>query len=211
MKPQPGCAGRYRDEGLRATATRDDILSAIRAHPIIAAVRQPESLDHALAAPPGVIFLMTGDILTVQETVERIRDAGKRVMVHVDLLKGLAADREGILYLAKEIRPDGVVSTRIHLLQSARKAGLLTVQHLFMIDTHALETGVSHVRQFGPDIVEVMPGLMPRVVRDLSRMVDQPIVAAGLITSFAEVEAVIDAGATAAVASREELWDLAFA
>ena len=188
--------------------TRQDILSAIRGHPIIAAVRQPESLDHALAAPLGVIFLMTGDILTVRKTVERIRDAGKRVMVHVDLLKGLAADREGILYLATEVKPDGIVSTRSHLLQSARKAGLLTVQHLFVIDTHALETGVNHVRQFGPDIVEIMPGLMPRVVRDLSRMVDQPIVAAGLITNFAEVQAVIDAGATAVVVSHEQLWDL---
>jgi glycerol uptake operon antiterminator len=56
--------------------------------------------------------------------------------------------------------------------------------------------------------IELMPGLMPRVIRDLKQATDKPILAAGLIKSVAEVQTALDAGATAAVVGKQELWDL---
>ncbi len=187
---------------------RRSVVEALRSHPIIAAVRDLRALPYALSTPIQVVFLMTGDIFTIGDAVGSVQKAGKTAVVHIDLLKGLAMDREGMLFVARSVRPNGVVSTKLQLLQSARKAGLATVQHLFLIDTHAFETGVQHIRQFRPDVVEVMPGLMPRVVRDLSQEIDVPIVAAGLIRSFAEVREALDAGAVAAVVGFQDLWAL---
>jgi glycerol uptake operon antiterminator len=197
-----------RDLSASSQDGRGPVLESIRSHPIIAAVRDLRTLPHALSTPVQVIFLMTGDIFTIGDAVASIRAADKTAILHIDLLKGLATDREGMLFVAQNVKPDGVVSTKQQLLHAARRVGLLTVQHLFLIDTQAFETGIQHVHQFGPDVVEVMPGLMPRVVRDLTRRIDVPLVAAGLIRSFAEVREVLEAGAVAAVVGYQELWNL---
>ena len=62
-----------------------------------------------------------------------------------------------------------------------------------MIDTQAFDTGLRHVREFNADAIELMPGLMPRVIRDLKQATDKAILAAGLIKSVAEVQTALDA------------------
>lgn len=42
----------------------------------------------------------------------------------------------------------------------------LTVQHLFMLDTQAYENGIRNLSNVKPDAIEIMPGLMPRVIRE---------------------------------------------
>jgi len=192
----------------RSSSRQSSIVARLEEHPIIAAVRDLDDVGRAIASPVRVIFLMTGDIFTVEATVRDFRAADKAVVVHIDLLKGLASDKEGILYLCEVIKPDGMVSTKSHLLQTAQKVGLATIQHLFVIDTQAFDTGLRHVREFNADAIELMPGLMPRVIRDLKQATDKPILAAGLIKSFAEVQTALDAGATAAVVGKRELWEL---
>lgn len=183
--------------------------SVLKRHPIIAAVRDVSRMETAAESPVAAIFLMTGDIFTLADCVARAKAAHKAIFLHVDLIHGIANDREGIRYVAQVLRPHGIVSTKSHLLQSARKEGLLTVQHVFLIDTHAYETGVRSIREFGPDAVELMPGLMPRVIRDMKREIACPIVTAGLIKHVEEVADVIAAGACAAAIGKAELWNTA--
>ncbi|WP_373464636.1 glycerol-3-phosphate responsive antiterminator [Bacillus sp. V2I10] len=40
------------------------------------------------------IFLMSGDIFTVEHCVEESRKNNKSIFLHVDLIKGIANDRE---------------------------------------------------------------------------------------------------------------------
>lgn len=181
---------------------------AFQRHPIIAAVRDVDLIDRAAESPVSAIFLMTGDIFTLKNCIEAARAAKKAIFLHVDLIRGIANDREGIRYIAKVLAPDGIVSTKSHLLTSARKEGLLTVQHVFLIDTHAYETGVRGIKEFRPDAVELMPGLMPRVIADMKREVRCPIVTAGLIKHVSEVARAIRAGAAAAAIGKSELWSV---
>ncbi len=182
----------------------DDIL----AHPVIAAVRDEASFDRALDSHVRTIFLMSGDIVSLEHSADRARHSRKAILVHIDLVRGLASDREGVEYLARTVRPDGIVTNRVQLLRAAQQSGLLAVQHLFVIDTQALATGLRHVEECSADAVELMPGLMPRVIREVVDSVDRPVLAAGLIASFAEVEQAMGAGARAVVASAQELWNL---
>lgn len=177
-------------------------------HPIIAAVRDVDLIERAAESPVSAIFLMAGDIFTIKNCVEAARGARKAIFLHVDLIRGIANDREGIRYVARVLAPDGIVSTKSHLLHSARKEGLLTIQHVFLIDTHAYETGVKGIKDFGPDAVELMPGLMPRVIADMKREVTCPIVTAGLIKHVSEVASVIRAGAGAAAIGTPDLWSV---
>lgn len=186
-----------------------DFSRAISAHPIIAAVRDLNHLADAIESPVRVVFLMTGEILSVGDAIRELQKAGKCVVVHVDLIRGLSSDKEAVRFLARTAAPDAVVSTKLQLLQATRKEGIAAVQQLFMIDTQAFHTSVRHVSEFRPDAIEIMPGLMPRVIADLASEVGIPVIAAGLIKSYSEVQSAIDAGAVAAVVGDRTLWPLA--
>jgi glycerol uptake operon antiterminator len=177
-------------------------------NPIIAAVRDVSLIERAVLSPVETIFLMTGDIFSIDHCVEVCRKNNKSIFLHVDLIKGIANDREGIRYLSRKVKPDGIVSTRNQLLQAAKKEGLLAVQHLFMIDTLAYENGIRNILDIKPDAIEIMPGLMPRVIREFTEKIDCPIITAGLIKNPDEVKEVIEAGAHAVAIGEPRLWDM---
>lgn len=177
-------------------------------NPIIAAVRDIKRMEEAGKSPIECIFLMTGDILTIEDCVKTARSYKKSIFLHVDLIKGVANDTEGVKYIAQRVKPDGIVSTKSHLIRMAKKEGLFAVQHFFLIDTHAYETSIRSILETEPDAIEIMPGLMPRVIADIKIKTEYPIVAAGLVKSRREAKKVIDAGAHAVAIGEPELWTL---
>jgi glycerol uptake operon antiterminator len=177
-------------------------------HPIIAAVRAREDIEKACLSKARDIFLMCGELISLKHDVDMLHGRGKRVFVHPDLVKGLASDKEGIEFLAKLIGPEGIVSTKNHLIKAAKDAHLLAVQHLFIIDTQAFNTSLRNVKEAKPDAIEIMPGLMPRVVAEFASLVEVPILAAGLVRSIDEAKAILDAGARAVITGKSELWAL---
>lgn len=179
---------------------------SIKSHPVIAAVREASDLDKALASPVSTIFMMGGGIGEVCDITRRVHDAGKYIVFHMELVKGLGRDKEAAEFLATEAQPDGVVSTKPHLLSLVRKLGLITVLQVFMIDTRAYMTGIKNIKSTQPDAVEVMPGLMPSIIQNLDAQFDIPIYTAGLIKRPEEVEIMLDAGADGLAISEQSLW-----
>ncbi|MEW9670600.1 glycerol-3-phosphate responsive antiterminator [Ammoniphilus sp. 3BR4] len=185
----------------------DRVNELLEMNPVIAAVRDVAQMEMALQSPVEVIFLMTGDIFSVRPCVEKTKDYGKSIFLHIDLIKGVANDKEGIKYLAREVKPNGVVTTKNHLIQAAKREGLIAVQHLFLIDTHAFDSGIRNVLELQPDAVELMPGLMPRVIREFSEAVTYPIITAGLIKDKREIQEALNAGARGVAVGTRELWE----
>ncbi|UOE53358.1 glycerol-3-phosphate responsive antiterminator [Bacillus sp. CMF12] len=179
----------------------------VKNNPIIAAVRDVSLIEKAVLSPVETIFLMTGDIFSIEHCVEESRKYHKSIFLHVDLIKGIANDREGIKYLSQKVKPDGIVSTKNQLIQAAKKEGLLAIQHLFMLDTQAYENGIRNVSNIQPDAIEIMPGLMPRVIREFYEKIDCPIITAGLIKHPNEIREAIEAGAHGVAIGEPELWN----
>jgi len=175
-------------------------------HQTIAAVQAEEDLEAAILGAPNVIFLITGSILNVRSMVESIHAAGKRVFLHLELIEGIAGDRSGIAYVAREVRPDGIITTRHHVVKIAREQGLMAIQRLFLIDRNAVAKGIKSVEQSQPDAVEVMPGIMPRIIRELVDMTPLPIIAGGLVSSREEIDEALAAGALAVSVGSSRLW-----
>ena len=71
-----------------------EFLDAIEANPIIAAVKDEQGLANCLRREElTVIFILYGDIRSIGNIVERIHQAGKIAMVHIDLVTGLIQKR----------------------------------------------------------------------------------------------------------------------
>ena len=174
--------------------------------PVIAALPGGILSPEALNAPVDMYFMLGGSIMDLARRVARLRDGGRRVFIHLDLVEGLGRDTVAVDYIMGHIKPDGVISTKTDLLTHAKQIGLATVQRIFLLDSLSYERGVGAARKLAPDLVEVMPGVMPRVIRELTRVLPCPVIAGGLIRTRQDAIEALEAGAVAISTSRSELW-----
>lgn len=173
---------------------------------VISATRSDAEFLAALDSKSEIVFDLDPDLMNVSAKVKKAHDKGKKYLIHLDLTKGLGKDESGIRFL-KRIEADGVISTKTGIIKIAREQGLFTVQRIFIVDSHSLATTVDAVKASKPDMIEVMPGTLPKVVERLKKSVDVPIIAGGLIETQAEVDAVLEAGASAVSTANRTLWD----
>jgi len=173
---------------------------------IIAAVRSEEEFRQALKTPVGSIFLLYGSLFKLASMVKAAKSHGKKFFVHIDLVEGLGRDAVGIQYPSR-IGTDGIISTRGNLLNIAKELGLKTVQRVFILDSRSIESALESIHSVKPDMVEVMPGLLPKVITRFCDRVDMPVIAGGLIESKEEVDSAIKAGASYISTTRPYLWD----
>ena len=184
------------------------LIGRIGANPIIAAVRRDEDVEAALCAPVGIVFLLQADIFNLAGLTERFRAAGKDVLVHVDFLEGIGRDAKAIRYLAEVIRPSGILTTKSQHVKTAKEHGLFVIQRFFLIDHQSYDMAVHTVRTARPDMVELMPALMPAVIARFCRAVSAPVIAGGLISVKEEIVEILKAGALGASTGNPLLWNL---
>ena len=175
-------------------------------HQTIAAVQKLDDLDLALDSNANVIFLLVGSIFNVADLVSQIKAKKKYVFLHMDFIEGIAADRTGVAYVAQEVRPTGIITTKSNLIRIAKEAGLMAIQRMFLIDRGAVQRGIKSVEQIQPDAIEVMPGIMPRIIREMADMTPLPIIAGGLVGYQEEIDEALEAGALAVSVGSSHLW-----
>jgi len=187
--------------------TRKALAEALRTHPVIAAARDERAFRQALAAPVRVIFLLATSIERLQPLADEARGTGKLLFVHMDFVAGLAKDEAGLEFLVEMAHPTGVITTRSHLVTQAQRLGLIPVQRIFLVDTLSLQTGLDSAHASKAEVVEVMPGVIPKAVTDAKIHLPQTlIIAGGLVRSARQVAKALAAGAAAVSTSSEALW-----
>ena len=71
-----------------------------------------------------VIFILFGDVCSIDRIVKRVKDAGKVAMVHVDLISGLSPKEVSVEYLKEHTEADGIISTKPSLIKKAKEKGV---------------------------------------------------------------------------------------
>lgn len=171
---------------------------------IISAVRTDEEFERALNSKTDTIFFLNPDIFELKYVSAKAHEKGKKIFIHIDLTLGLGKDKSGIEY-AKALGVDGIISTRANLIKIAKELDLKTVQRFFIVDSHSIDTTIGTIKS---DMIEIMPGVVPKVIKKLKETIDIPIIAGGLIETKEEVNSAIAHGAYAISTGNEQLWDL---
>ena len=86
------------------------IAEKLNENPVIAAVAEPQRLPAALASDCGVVFLLSGDILSIGALVDAVKNAGKAAMVHLELIEGLSGKEIAVDAIHALTRADGIIS-----------------------------------------------------------------------------------------------------
>ena len=164
-----------------------------------------EAMAAALESDVSVIFLLSGDILTVADAAARVRKAGKRAFVHLDLVDGLAAREVSVDFIARQTAADGIISTKAALTRRGRELGLVSIQRFFLLDSMALDN-IQRQRAQDCDLIEVLPGLMPKIIRRVAQSTGKPVIAGGLISDKEDVTNALSAGAVAVSTTNPAVW-----
>ena len=179
------------------------IIDILERTPVIAATDR-SGWQKACMSDAEVIFHLGADIMTVGSDIEAAKRKGKTVFVHIDLAEGIGKDRAGIQWLGT-IGADGIISTRVQLVRAARESGLLAVQRFFILDSKGMHSIAETIENTKPDMIEIMPGVIPKALRLLADR-DIPVIAGGLIETKSEITAALGSGAIAVSTGKRELW-----
>ena len=189
-----------------------EFYDAVEANPVIAAVKSDAGLQVAVEMEEiQVIFVLYGDVCTIPEILERIKATGKKAMVHIDLIAGLSAKEISVEFIARQTRADGIITTKPALVRRAKELGIFAVLRFFVIDSLALKNIENLEMQCGtsrPDFIEVLPGVMPKVLGRIAKVSRIPMIAGGLITEKEDVIAALSAGAIAVSSTNQDVWNL---
>lgn len=187
---------------------RTTLANALAENPIIAAIKDDDGLERCLAREDiRVVFILYGDICSIGGIVQRIVEADKLAIIHVDLITGLASKEIAVDYIQRSTRADGIISTRQSFIRRAKELGLYAILRVFVFDSLGLAT----LRKIGgaaPDYLDILPGTMPKTLRKICGMVQVPVLTGGLIEDKEDVFAALDAGAVAISTTNQAIWEL---
>lgn len=184
-----------------------DLIAALGQKPVIAAVKDDDGLRQAAATDCPVVFLLYGSVCSVGGLVSAVKAAGKTVFVHADLVDGLASRETAVEYI-RRCGADGVLSTKPAIIRYAKERGMLAVHRFFVIDSMALANVTKYMATGGADLIEVMPGTMPRTIRRITQACSLPVIAGGLISDAEDVRLALEAGAAAVSTTSPDVWRL---
>jgi glycerol uptake operon antiterminator len=175
--------------------------------PIIPAIRKQEFVDQAAASRGKLVYLLTGDPENIEMMIQRIVAADKIPLVNLDLLNGFSRDRYAVSYL-KKVGAQGIISTHLDPLRHALAIGLYGIQRTFLLDSGAMDTITSQLRNTPVHALEILPAMVaPKMLeRVRSIHLDLPVVGGGLIQTMKEVEELLAQGLSAVSTSNPQMW-----
>lgn len=181
---------------------------AIEDSPIIAAIKDDDGLQKCLNSDSRVIFILYGDICSISDIVETVKSSGKIAMVHLDLITGLSSKEIAVDFVKKYTKADGIITTKPALIKRAKELNLYTILRLFVLDSMAYENIERQLHTAKPDLIEVLPALMPKVVSKICALSSVPVIAGGLISDKEDVMSLLEAGVISISSTNQNVWFL---
>lgn len=182
------------------------MLDLLKENPIIAAVKDIDGLKRAIKSGCKVVFLLFGDICDIGELVTMVKKADKLAIVHIDLIDGLSSKDSSAKYISKNTSADGIISTKLNLIKTAKENGLITIQRVFVIDSLSFENAQKHMQHGNADFIEILPGIMPKIIKSMAEKSAIPIIAGGLIRDKEDVMSSLNAGAKGVSTTNSDIW-----
>lgn len=181
-------------------------MEALEDSPIIAAIKDDTGLEKCISSESRVVFILYGDVLTISDIVAKVKASGKIAMVHVDLISGLSSKEIVVDFLKNFTQADGIITTKPNLVKHAKELGLYTILRFFLIDSMAFEHIEHQVKQVRPDVIEVLPALMPKIVSKVCKIAHTPVIAGGLISDKEDVMSILDTGVISISSTNQKVW-----
>lgn len=175
---------------------------------VIPVLREMKQFEKLLHSQHEIIIFLETRLSQLKDLVDVAHKHNKKVFVHADLVQGLKSDEYGMEYLIRNIKVDGIISTRGKTISFVKKHNVIGILRLFALDSHALDHNLSMCQRVQPDYIEVLPGIVPQILTEVHERTGIPVIAGGLIRTKEDVALAFQNGAKAVSTSDPELWNL---
>ncbi|WP_206917815.1 glycerol-3-phosphate responsive antiterminator [Alicyclobacillus acidoterrestris] len=175
---------------------------------IIPAVKHMKDFEQLLTRDFTYIVLLESHLTQLPSLIRTAKQHNKKLILHADLIQGLKHDESAAQFLCQMLKPAGLISTHSSVITTAKKNRVLAIQRIFLIDSQSLDTSYRVLTNSKPDYIEVLPGVLPDIIREVRRATQLPILAGGFIRSRSDIQSVLDAGAAGVTTSHKDLWSV---
>ena len=114
--------------------TTEEFMEATEKCPVIPAAKNDEWLEACISSESDLVYVLYGDICSIGDIVQKIKDAGKKAIVHVDLIVGLSPKEISVDFLMKYTLADGVISMKPAMIKRAKELGMFSIQRFYTMD-----------------------------------------------------------------------------
>ncbi|SFL52952.1 glycerol uptake operon antiterminator [Gracilibacillus orientalis] len=180
----------------------------MRLEGVLPAIRNMKDFEFILESNHPLFIILESRIAQLPQIAQYARKSNKKILVHADLINGLKVDQYGMEFLVRHVRVDGIISTRANVISMAKKSNIVAIQRLFAIDSSAIEKNIELIKKTKPDYIEVLPGIIPSVISEITERTGIPVIAGGLIKKEEHIRNALSSGAVAITTSNKELFDL---
>jgi glycerol uptake operon antiterminator len=190
------------------THVYNSLLDATKLHKALPIVENRMQFGQVLEqAGSKVIVLRHCSPLDFSALLEKANRRDYAIYIYIDTVDGIQADAAGLQFLAERFHITGIISHHPKTLALGKELGLETIQRIFAVDSSGLDNALATVEVENVDLLDIAPApvipyLMPQQIAKLPR----PFIGSGLITSFSQIQAILQAGARNVAVTRPELW-----
>ena len=178
-----------------------DIVDLLFDNPCIMAIKDNMDLKECIKDDyknNKIVFVLYGNI----ENITNI------VFVHEDLIEGLSSSSLSSSFIKKYTNADGIITTRSQNAAYARRIGLLSILRFFVLDSLSYKNVKETLKKANCDLVEILPGIMPKILDDIDKRTSIPIIAGGIIRDKKDVFDALNSKAIAVSSSNYNVWKM---
>jgi glycerol uptake operon antiterminator len=173
---------------------------------VLPAIRKIEDVEKMMSSNYEYLVILDMHVSRLKPIFQMAQANDKKLIIHMDLIHGLKSDEYSTEFICQEFKPFGLISTKGSVILKARQKGVKSIQRLFLLDTSSIEKSFALIERTKPDYIEVLPGIMPKIIKDIRNRTKREVFAGGFIDTIEEVEQAFLAGAITVTTSKKELW-----
>ena len=184
-----------------------NIREVLERNPVIPAIKNEVKLNEACESDSEIVFVIMSTLSNIKEITSKLKEHNKIVFVHVDMIDGLSSSNYSVEYIVNNTVADGIITTRHSIVNFARKNDIPVIQRFFVLDSFSFKNTISHVRENKPNAIEILPGVMPKIIKRTCNLLNLPVITGGLIDEKEDIINALSAGAVGVSTTDSKLWE----
>lgn len=172
---------------------------------VIPVITSMKGLETFLMTPLKVFILQDVHINHLKGMIESAHDYNKEVIVHIELISGLANDEYGAQFLIQQLHVDGLISSKPKIIEMAQKNHCPAIFRVFIMDSKSVKRSLQIIQTLKPDVVEFLPALIYEIFPNVLKEIDAEVWAGGLVSTENQIKAILKTGIKRITLSNLEL------
>jgi len=151
-------------------------------------------------------ILVDFQLAEIGSIIADIKQYNRKVLVHIDMIRGLSPDEYGAIHLIQNYHVDGIISIKPKVIAICKKRNVIAMQRIFLKDSISLKRSLEIIHKTKPDCLEILPAVSSSIINYIKQELQCEVFSGGLLSSEEQVQSCLKAGAIGITVSDPNLW-----